>query len=300
MAGGSSSESPNLGRVPIIVNGRGFEVRVPGDASLLLPSGPWPGNLKSAPVQKGLVLTLKGREVAEEGVGFGVPVAVYRDRTVFPSKGEASLVGVEGDSVVLSKVFRMDAVIKIGLGGRVIGYRPSKSSALGRVLGRVDWLYQRFGTYQRIVRNYWGIERHAGIVRTFVRTEPRGEVGVTYKIGGGKVRVEVDTGGLDKQGCEKVCLLNEQGPSLFRRYLDSKGLRLLDDDIGAWAEVETEWACISSLDGGILFRLWSLPGARLFRGRERAYGYLSWVGLDYEVAPVERSFSYEVEIEAGL
>jgi hypothetical protein len=113
------------------------------------------------------------------------------------------------------------------------------------------------------------------------------------------VLVGIDFSLLKRKNLQKIFILNEQGSSFFRRYLDSNGTELIDKQIDAWDETKAEWGCITDLQGKVGFRLWRIKNSVLRRGREFLEDSLDWIGLDYEINPKTGAFKYEIEIFWG-
>jgi hypothetical protein len=130
----------------------------------------------------------------------------------------------------------------------------------------------------------------------FVKMEPRGNVTVRYSFFPKLIRVEADLSALNRTGREEVLILNEQGSGFFRKYLDSDGLELFGEQIGAWERVEAEEASLSDARETLVFTLKNKSGAKLYRGCERVKKRFSWAGLNYSLMQNSRFFSYEIEL----
>ena len=57
-----------------------------------------------------LVLIVDNKEVIEEGIGFGVPVIKFKDKTYFSSSAKVSLIRNPGSALSLKKTFFLDSV----------------------------------------------------------------------------------------------------------------------------------------------------------------------------------------------
>ena len=111
-----------------------------------------------------------------------------------------------------------------------------------------------------------------------------------------RIRVKLNFSQLEQANLAKVFILNEQGAHFFRTYADSEGLRLVDEEIGAWSNVTAQSAKIANEQNKIGFSLKSKEGSTLKRGREMMDGSLNWIGLDYELDPKCCNFEYEIEL----
>ncbi len=138
--------------------------------------------------------------------------------------------------------------------------------------------------------------RQVGVKRTFAQTKPVGIATVTYNIDPPYIRTEAEFNLFQSTGLQKIYLLNEQGSTHFRKYYDSNGTVLLDEDIGAWETVDASWACIHNVRDRFGFRLWKHKDATLHRGRESLHGTLDWIGLDYEADSENLRFDYDIEL----
>ena len=134
-----------------------------------------PGNLEIAGIHKALVLLRGDEELVEEGAGFGLPVAKYRDKTLFP--GSATLAVLPGTPPTVVKTYMMDAVSVKSLGGARI------SDAVYHPLHRVfSFLYLHLGSLRPIFDSIIELRSAAGVRTSFEPAEPRGEVEVTYTL----------------------------------------------------------------------------------------------------------------------
>jgi hypothetical protein len=250
--------------------------------------------MKSAQLQKGLILVRDGVDLAEEGVGFGVPVSFHGGVPRFSGTATVSDPHQDEKGVTVKKTFAMDLVATRRAVVPFIGsWTPPEAvmrSWLSRQLGDA---YRTSPWVRTIINRVHYIENASGLYeRGFTSMDPAGEVEVTYHIRHRSIDVEMDL--LRLRGWEKVSVMNELGASVFRKF-SAPDVCLVDDSIGAWEEVTSDWGCFSDLDGGVSSKLGRTPGARLFRGRESVPGFLSWAGLSYEIDQPTRRFRYRLE-----
>jgi len=255
-------------------------------------------NYPTARLQKGFLLLQDGQELAEEGVGFGVPVLKRGIQTIFPGQFELTARN-KGPVQEVTAKFRMNLVEKIGRpgfgsvkGARIYtiknslaalirhipplrGVLTTASNALRRIFGWETMFEEaKFCTYVELI---YSIDRQSGIMN-----------------------IEVDATGLPVDGITEVVVMNEQGARTFDLYRDAGGTLLREKEIGCWDEVTAEWASFISESHGLAFTLRPLNGARLFRGRELIGSRLAWSGFGYSFPPSLEKISYEIRIERLL
>ena len=249
-----------------------------------------PQNMKIANLQKGLIFVYNGVDVIGEGTGFGVPILKYSDETYF--SGSSNLhVHKQGNLVVIRKEFFMDLVARERF--RNIRLENRKIRTL---IDYMSMLYQKYKRLDRSILLVKGLLLRFGVQPSFIRIPSKAKVTVTYIIDRRRILVEMNFSLLDRTNLEKVFVLNEQGAWFFRTYSDLDGLRLVDEEIGAWTDVKAQSAKITDYHERIGFGLKNMKGGILRRGRELLKDSLDWVGLDYELSPENDSFEYEIEI----
>jgi hypothetical protein len=251
-----------------------------------------PHCLETAPLQKGLVLTVDGQEVIEEGVGFGAPVVLYRDEPYFSSSAECSVLN-DGDHKVLVKSFLMDTVSRKRL-GKTVYVNDRFYMLLHKGFHKV---YMKNSILTPFFNRLIELTKLFGVNTEFVKVKPRGRVTFTYEFQPDSVAVEVSFEQLDKDDCEEIVVLNEQGASFFRKYSDSNGLTLVDGQIGAWVDVEADEASLSDARETLGFSLRKVQGAVFFRGREKIRKRYSWVGLGYSIRPPFSTLRYSIKLK---
>ncbi len=273
------------------LEGCSYSVPLGKIAALRVYSDSSPHNLEVSRLQKGLILTLNGRELIEEGMGFGVPVAMFEDKTYFSQSAEVTI-SEHGEEKVIRKKFCMDTVSRKGLKSQVLVDNPLYtvfSNALAKT-------YREVLASRRVIFPLIKLRNVTGVRTFFTKVDPRGEIILTYKIKRAAVDINTDFANLEKHRRKKMLILNEQGSTFFRRFFDSQGLSLTGEKIGAWDIVKADWGCFSDWGNQLGFSLQNLSGSRLFRGMERISGRLAWAGMGYELNPNLKKFIYTIKI----
>jgi hypothetical protein len=268
-----------------------FTIEALKDVFLRLYPDSRPHCLEIAALQKGLVLVFDGKELVEEGVGFGVPVVKFDDNTYFSS---SALTAIHQNSKypTLTKSFSLDTISR-----KRIWKGPYIKNGFYSFLQRLfEKAYLRHRRQRLFFDKIMELRNILEINTEFVKVKPRGNITLKYSFLPKLIQVEADMSALDRAGCQEILILNEQGSGFFRKYFDSDKLVLLDKQIGAWERIETEEASMSDARGNLAFTLKNRNGARLYRGSERVNGRFSWAGLNYSLPKDVRFFSYEITL----
>jgi len=253
-----------------------------------------PNYLETGALQKGLVQMLDGEELIEEGVGFGVPVVKYEDKTFFSSQADVSIREI-GRDIVITKVFTLDTV-SLKKFGRVTYINDALYSPLRKAF---ESLYLKNKRLTPFFNKAMEFRDFANIKTEFVKVKPRGKVTMRYCCQSNGIDVRADFSKVALNKCVEILVLNEQGSSFFQRYFDSSGLNLVRQKIGAWETVEASQASLECGGQQVSFCLQNHRGARLFRGWEHTRKRFSWAGLSYSMRPNNAIFAYSVGLRSN-
>jgi hypothetical protein len=264
---------------------------VSDSVALRIYSSTKPFNQKIADLQKGLVFVYNGAEVIGEGTGFGVPILKYSDETYFSSLS-ALYARRQGNLTIIRKDFLVDVASRDVFRNVKLKNRKART-----VIDYLSDMYQKHKHLRFLTMK--GLLFRLGVHTNFAKVPSRGTVTMIYKIRGERILVETDFSLTDRTSLRKIFILNEQSSLFFRVYSDSDGLRLTDENIGAWDEVRAQWATIGDSQSKVGFSLKKERDSILRRGREYIKGSMDWVGLDYEVDPNSNMFRYEIRITEG-
>jgi hypothetical protein len=248
-----------------------------------------PTCLETGTLQKGLVLLLDGRELIEEGVGFGVPVVKYQDKTFFSSKADVSIRRIGSDCIIM-KAYTLDTVSRKKY-GRATYIDDGLYSPLRRTF---ESLYLKHKKLTPLFNKIMELRDLANIKTEFVTVKPRGKVTINYHCQPTAINIQVDFSKVALNKCREVLVLNEQGSSVFQKYADSNDENLLGNKIGAWETVTADQASLQSATGQISFSLPNNRDATLFRGWEQTRKRFSWAGLSYSMPPNHGTFEYTI------
>jgi hypothetical protein len=246
-------------------------------------------------LQKGLILISNGQELAEEGVGFGVPVLKLGVKTIFPGGIELSCLD-EGLRREISAKYILNLEERI----TSHGFGSLKSKQLYQIKNHLADLYRRSPSARGpllVISN--ALRSSFGWQTTYEDAGCSHTVMVNYSIDCdmGTIAVSVDAVGLAEFGVTELILMNEQGARHFDRYSDSSGLELKGEEIGSWDEVTAERASFLSSAYRLAFTLQQIKGARLFRGREHIGSRLAWSGFGYSIPAKLGTFSTILGVE---
>ena len=274
-----------------------MEITIPlfSEISLKIATAPLTRtHFPSSRLQKGLLLIYAGHELAEEAVGFGVPVIKRGLQTIFA--GDVSLASqVDGSIHTVTARYTLNLEEKIArTGAESLEFKLlyDIKNLLAELIRRFQRLRTFLTTISNLLRGLFKWET------TFEESEFHTFVNIIYAIDAqaGVVNVAVDTSGLLTEGITEVAIMNEQGAITFDQYRDNRGLQLRGQEIGCWDEVTADQASFLSDDYQIEFSLDQIKGSRLFRGRELIGSRLAWAGFGYSFPPSSQVFNYSIKI----
>jgi hypothetical protein len=249
----------------------------------------------SARLQKGLVLNIGGLELAEEAVGFGLPVLKQGLQTTFPGKVDLNL--VQSDSAwKLAAGYTMNLVEKIARPGAV-SFSSKPLYAVKNVLAAFIRQFRPFRMPLTALSS--GLRRFFDWETTYEEVGAGEKIWMVYAFDrrDQSLLVEADTTSLSHEANTEVIVMNEQGANFFDQYRDSSGVCLSGEKIGCWDEVTADEAHFSSSMYGVAFSLHQTAGARLFRGRELIGSRLAWAGFGYSFRLPDGGLTYTVKLE---
>jgi hypothetical protein len=271
-------------------------IEIPFSHGLSLKIGDPPSGRKAYPtgtLQKGFLLFDQGQELAEEAVGFGVPILKRGLQTIFP--GAATLAWLwQGTICNVTALYKLNLVEKISDAGNNALENKSLYSAkngLAALIRSLPILRRPLTVISNLLRRFFNwktIYTQAGFSTDL-------KVLYTLNTETGQVKIEIDTSAIPPEITE-VMVMNEQGANIFDRYMDTSGMILQEHGIGCWDEVTAQEAWFESHSHRVAFRLGQVKGARLFRGRELLGSRLAWAGFGYSFSPSIQSFHYELSI----
>lgn len=249
----------------------------------------------TAAIQKGFILFQDGKELAEEGIGFGVPILMHGLQTVFPGAIEliAQKTGPIYEVTVRFTLNLEEKIVRPGSGSVGLQYLYALKSSLAAML-------RAFPPSRGLLTAASNLSRRIfGWATTFEAAAFSAVVDISYAIDtfSGTLSITVDTTKLPPDNNTEVIVMNEQGARHFDRYRDASGLLLHGKEIGCWDVVTAEWASFESQSHRLAFTLPQISGVKLFRGRELIGSRLAWSGFGYSFPSTRGRISYVIKIE---
>lgn len=244
-----------------------------------------PGSGDSSPLQKGLIMLVKGQPVCGEGVGFGVPALEYPEKVFFSTSAK-----VEARDDELIKYFSIDAFSRKAWKERY----PIENGIYSAIQSRLAKRYQTDKNSRSLLTSLMKLQYLLGVKLSFQRVTPRGIVKITYQLAGNGVKVRVDCSKIADEIPERLLIFNEQSGD-FNLYEDGFE-KLRNHEIGVWELSPSKRACLTNSDARTTFCVETIPGAELYRGRELLRPRLDWSGFCYAIPAFKERFCYTIKI----
>jgi len=249
----------------------------------------------TATLQKGLLLTYRDQVLAEEAVGFGVPVLKYGLQALFPRTVRLDLLQETPQWIVRAR-YTLNLVERIAGRRQAIVKSPlfyTSKDLLAALIRRIPALRNALTRLSSAARRTFGWRT------TYESAGFGAEVGLVYIFDpqAGNLQVRLEPESLPLQTATELVIMNEQGARYFDCYEEPSGVRLRGKEIGCWDEVHAAEAGFSSSALGIRFSVPQVAGARLFRGRELVGSRLAWAGFGHAIPMPVEGFEYTLRLE---
>jgi len=249
----------------------------------------------SCRIQKGLLLYQGNKDLSEEGIGFGVPILKFGEKTIFPGRGDIELIEYADITEVLID-YDLNLSETIAFKGRKI----EKRTIYG-IKESLSRLHRKYPFSRKILTaGSNALRRSLDIETGFEESASAGLARIKYTINAdGKIHVMIDLSRIQREilreKCTEIMIMNEQGANFFDTYCDSKGTILHGEAIGSWQETSCEEVSFRSKEG-LTFTHTKINGSKLFYGRELVKNRLSWAGIAYSISPHIQDFAYDIRI----
>jgi hypothetical protein len=246
-------------------------------------------------LQKGFLIKYRGLDLAEEAVGFGLPVLRQGLLSIFPGNIQLDLLRADSTWTITAD-YTMNLVERITRPGTA----SVKSKYLYAAKDYLAALIRRFPPMRTPLTTLSsGLRRLFGWYTTYEDAGFNNQVKMIYTFDevGRVLFIATDLTRLALDKITEAFVMNEQGAHAFDQYRDSSGISLSGKKIGCWDEVAAEAASFASSTQRIAFTLPRVAGARLFRGRELIGSRLAWAGFGYSLPPTTRRFTYTIRLE---
>jgi len=269
-----------------------IELPLTSTASIRVYADCRPHAFQTRKLQKGGVLVVNGRELVEEGLGFGFPVCLYEDGARF-SLSALTFVDDSKGSPSVTKIYDMNAIESKRFRGTLI----RRDSSWARLLRTLEKAYRGARRLHVGASMMLNIVSMLGLRNDYVECGSKGHVSVRYGRNDGALELTVNFEHLVPDHLLGLMVGNEQGGAMFTEYSDPV-VHIKGREIEPWRPIPVDWAKLGCPEFDVSFNLRRPDGWRIIRGREEVENRVSWSGLNLmcDGVPSSGVLRYNVEI----